>query len=111
VVAEVGLTVFVDHIEGGVCEVIIFEEVVGRAGERAHEDRVVLRGDEGDGGKAQVELASRHHAEGQAESCLSLSRRAVEVLPFLEDHRRLPVLRRTSRPASCHALAPTRAPN
>jgi hypothetical protein len=42
-----------------VCDVLVFEEVFGRAGERAHEDRVVLWGDESDGGKAQVELA-RH---------------------------------------------------
>ena len=41
------------------CDVVVFEMVVGRAGECAHEDRMVLWGDEGDGGEAQVEL-TRH---------------------------------------------------
>ena len=41
------------------CDVVVFEKVFGRAGERAHEDRVVLRGDESDGNKAKVEW-SRH---------------------------------------------------
>ena len=41
------------------CDVVVFEEVFGRAGERAHEDRMVLWGDESNGGKAQIELA-RH---------------------------------------------------
>lgn len=38
-----GLTALVDDVEGGVCDVVVFEEeVFGRAGERAHEDRMVL---------------------------------------------------------------------
>ena len=41
------------------CDVVVFEEVFGRTGERAHENRMVLRGDESNGGKAQIELA-RH---------------------------------------------------
>ena len=55
------LTAFVDDVEGGVGDVVIFEEVFGRAGERADEDRVVLWGDERDGGEAQVGLC-RHRA-------------------------------------------------
>lgn len=71
-----GLTAFVDDVEGGVCDVVIFEEVFGRAGERAHEDRVVLRGDEGDGGKAQVELSRHRKAhKGGGGSAISLLRR------------------------------------
>jgi hypothetical protein len=37
-----GLTALVDDVEGGVCDVVVFKEVFGRAGERAHEDRMVL---------------------------------------------------------------------
>ena len=36
------LTALVDDVEGGVCDVVGFEEVFGRAGESADEDRVVL---------------------------------------------------------------------
>jgi hypothetical protein len=36
------LTALVDDVEGGVCDVVVFEEVFGRAGESADEDRVVL---------------------------------------------------------------------
>ncbi len=50
------LTALVDHVERDVGEVVEFERVVGRAGECAYEDRVVLRRDEGDGGEAQVRL-------------------------------------------------------
>ena len=50
------LTALVDHVERDVGEVVVFEQVVGRAGKGAHEDRVVLRRDEGDGGKAEVHL-------------------------------------------------------
>ncbi len=54
-----GLTAFVDDVEGCVGDVVVFEEVFGRAGKRAHEDRMVLWRDERDGSKSQVELA-RH---------------------------------------------------
>ena len=37
-------------------KVVVLEEVIGRAGERAYEDRVVLWRDEGDGCEAQVHL-------------------------------------------------------
>ena len=50
------LTALVDDVEGGVRDVVVFEEVFGRARKRADEDRVVLWGDEGDGGNAQVGL-------------------------------------------------------
>lgn len=56
-VMEESLTALVDDVQGGVCDVVVFEEVFGRAGERAHEDRMVLGGDERDGGKVEVELA------------------------------------------------------
>jgi hypothetical protein len=36
------LTALVDDVEGGVGDVVVFEEVFGRAGERAYEDRMVL---------------------------------------------------------------------
>jgi hypothetical protein len=36
------LTALVDDVEGGVGDVVVFEEVFGRAGEGADEDRVVL---------------------------------------------------------------------
>ena len=36
------LTALVDDVEGGVRDVVVFEEVIGRAGESANEDRVVL---------------------------------------------------------------------
>jgi len=39
-----------------VCDVVVFEEVSGRAGKWAHEDRMVLWGDERDGSKVEVEL-------------------------------------------------------
>ena len=57
-----GLTALVDHVEGGVGEIVVFEQVFGRAGQRAHEYRVVLRRDEGDGGKAQVQLCGHSTA-------------------------------------------------
>ena len=50
------LTALVDHVERDVGEVVVFEEVVGRAGESAYEDRVVLRRYESDGSEAQVHL-------------------------------------------------------
>jgi len=50
------LTALINNVEGGVCDVVEFEEVFGRAGEGAHEDRMVLWGDERDGGKVEVEL-------------------------------------------------------
>ena len=37
-----GLTALVNDVEGGVCDVVVFEEVFGRAGECAHEDWMVL---------------------------------------------------------------------
>ena len=30
------LTALVNDVEGGVCDVVVFEEVFGRAGERTH---------------------------------------------------------------------------
>jgi len=60
------LTALVDDVEGGVRDVVVFEEVFGRARERADEDRVVLWGDEGDGGKAQVGLPRHRTATLQA---------------------------------------------
>jgi hypothetical protein len=71
------LTALVDDVEGGVRDVVVFEEVFGRAGERADEDRVVLWGDEGDGCKAQVRL--RRHRENDAQS----SRQWLQTGTFL----------------------------
>jgi hypothetical protein len=59
----------VDHVERDVGEVVVFEQIVGRAGEGAYEDRVVLRRDESDGGKTQV------HLPGHFLSLVRISRR------------------------------------
>ena len=52
----------------------MFEEVVGRAGESAYEDRVVLRRYEGDGSEAQVHLPGHF---------LSVRLRATEAFTFV----------------------------
>ena len=110
------LTAFVDDVEGGVGDVVIFEEVFGRAGERADEDRVVLWGDERDGGEAQVGLC--RHREPQAcvrtkQPSRCFAGRQDKHFPFLG---RSFSLTRTLifwdiDFGSCHALAPTCAAN
>ena len=70
------LTALVDHVERDVGQVVVFEQVVGRAGKGAHEDRVVLRRDEGDGGEAEVHLPG-HFLRGLGSRSVGRKRRTV----------------------------------
>jgi hypothetical protein len=74
------LTALVDDVEGGVRDVVVFEKVVGGGGEGADEDRVVLWGDEGDGGEAQVGLTRHREPEPSAKAAEPSS--LIDKFPF-----------------------------